>query len=226
MARAANLSTSSDHVRQQLAQLDNTIGQVMGLVQSVPDPLTSEAKFLRFMTKSGGKLGEHKADLEKQCDMAEATMKKSSDQNLDPNGIVKKARESITDIMQCILLFTLITLIRNPCIRNPQEKDLRESLAGVRQNCNGFSPERGDAWWMDYDSIVDEILGGGGEGDAGDKKPDEEDVEAKGKGRVKSRGKVRSGAGSAKVASASEVIALDAPESGAGTPAAKRRRGK
>eukprot|EP00974_Lingulodinium_polyedra_P008501 811209-Lingulodinium_polyedra.AAC.1 len=51
--------------------------------------------------------------------------------NADPKHQFHDAAQAANDIMQCIINYTLLTLIRNPTIRNLKQETLRQHLRVV-----------------------------------------------------------------------------------------------
>ena len=200
-----------NNAQQQISQLKVEIDSVTKLIVELPDPKDSEKAFLKFMNKNGAKLGAHKAELEKLTEIATKSTEKIADKNslwMETN-VLKDADELIKDILQCIMLFAFLTVLRNNNIRNPQEKTLRDQANNLRQQMIRQSEK--DDWWKTFRDEALEILGpesdDAAHGDDDDEKMEIVDVDGdddnpaqankpkgkgrggrKGRGRGKSRG--------------------------------------
>eukprot|EP00974_Lingulodinium_polyedra_P023018 2220540-Lingulodinium_polyedra.AAC.1 len=71
-----------------------------------------------------------RADLKKQCKAVEDSMTKHGIDaaSADPKHQLHDAAQALNDIMQCNIIYTLLTRIRNPTIRNPKQETLRQHL--------------------------------------------------------------------------------------------------
>ena len=203
-----------------------------------PDPNEQERKFLNFMQKSGGQVADSKSEVEMLAQVAQTAIAKMQVDvdTADSKGILKKASSLADECLQVIVLFTLITLIRNPAISNPKEAPLRDNLAQVLRQANGpdcatsfvaegmkiLGLESLDPSKLPKDEGIDHGAEGGEEVSAACASAASADT-TKGNGRDRGKGSRggRKGAGhGGKRAAASSAEAEDAK------PAAKRAKAK
>ena len=221
VSRAKNVesTTAVDHAKQQIGQLKIHLQQADKLIASIPDPEeASESKFLKFMSKHGTNLANHKAELERLREVAAKSVDTAGDKDgdLDPDDVLSKSITTAGEILQLILLFTLLTLLRNPCIRNPQETTLRGNAISVRQQMIDLHPSCGDLWWKKYREEALEVFGPEETTDEAEGGSDE----AKLQGRARGRGRGGRAKGGKKAPAADKE-----PPAADKEPPAKRRRG-
>lgn len=145
-------SSASSHFKQHLVALKQARAEGAKMLESMPDPMQCEATFLAYMGKNGKKLATEREGILKQVKAMEDDAKRFM---MDEQEYVKEktsAEEVSTDLLNSVSVFTLLTLIRNPTIRNPQEGTLRKNLQAVLNSVKAGTAEAG------------EILGLGGGG--------------------------------------------------------------
>ena len=217
VSRAKNVGTSTaeDHAKQHMSQLQIHLKLTDKLITGVPDPEeTSESKYLKFMSKHGTNLANQKAELERLREIAANSIDKAGGDKstLDPDDVVSKSEVTAREILQIILLFTFLTLLRNPCIRNPQETSLRSNAISVRQQMIDLTPSCGDMWWQKYREEALQIFGPEETIDEAEGGSDEAKPQGRGRGGGRG-GKARGKGGRA-----------NPPAADKGPPAKRRRR--
>ena len=227
-AEDAQSSTAVDHVRQQLAQLKLKMDSCDKLFIKAPDPNEHERKFLAFMQKHGGTAADHKTAIEDLAQLIRYTMQKMKVEpsSVDKDGILQAADSMASEVLQIILLYTLVTFVRNPAISNPTETDLRKQLSGILVQAEAM--ESAQTFVKEGLSILgvescQQLKEDDGQAEVMEAAPEGSD-HSRGRGRARPRGSRGGGKGAGKAAKRVVEPPTTAGEAKAPAVAAKRVR--
>ncbi len=167
-ARNSHGSSSKGLIKQALDAISAASKEARKMIEKIPDVTQSEPRFLAYMSRNGNKLADHKATLEQHGAAFDGLVRKLhvDGEDADPEQNRAECSNDAKDIMSAITIFTMVTLLRNPAVRNPQEATLRKSLKSVRDQldlsvCMDLIPDL----LKEVADIIGEAAGGGGMAD-------------------------------------------------------------